>query len=680
MRRLAHRWTVLFAALAGLLITVPAAAAAAGKYGYMSNGFGITDDSDPAPVTFLGATPDTQTVAFSTADPLEFVDHDGKEDVYMDSGSLLLTPLSSPLGANDPEFDPASVKVLPGGGVLFTSRNQIGGSEDSATDLFLEPSFGAPLVDLSDPPSDPNDINVPSNVVVATDGSFAFTTQANLLPADTQSGVQDVYRSRDGTLTLVTSGAAQGTSTGISADGSRVFWESGVAQQPCAGDADGGAFDVYSSAAPFMVADSPTCVYAGSGESGAGAVSGVSPSGSTVALRTRESFIGADGVAGSYDLYAFTGAAAAKRLTALDGAEPAGQPTVLRACDDGDVLFTTARALTAADQDVAVDVYRSNGTTTTLMTPGASTGAADQVVATSADCADVMWATTAKESADDADAATDLYGADDGGPAKLISAVPAGLADGSVQVPAGPPQTLHATLAFTTTQQLSPADADGGADDVYEYDRASGATWFVSTFTKTDARAQDLAAASDDGNAVIVASTVALPSGTGPDDDGALDLYRYTLVDDDQTECGCFPPPVNPPSNPPAANPPSAKPVPAAAPARPKLSFTTKGLAVKRRGRTTSIVTRIKVACPAGSATSCTVTFATKAGRKAYASSKATIKSGKSATLSITLSSKALKQLKKAKRLKLAFTITARRSGGADVRKTFSATLRAPRR
>jgi hypothetical protein len=346
--------------LAVILATAVAAPAQATQHGWLAQDYSITEGSDPAPVTFLGASADTQAVAFSTTDKLWIGDSDDKADLYVRRGASvdLLTPGTNPLGAAQPEFDPASVRVLDNGAVLFRSTNRIASDTDSAPDLFLQTTPGSNPVEISDPGA-LGDSAAPSDPVVSADGSsIAFTTTADLLPEDTQSTVPDVYLWRGGALTLVTKGNLQGTVTGLGADGTRVWFESASDEGGAFPNNDAGAADLFSLAAPFTgTPTSPTYASATGGETGP-MFAGASPSAETVFLRTREVFNGAP-ADGQYRLFENAGGGpfALATLDPADANTPA-QPVFLRACDDGSVLLMTRKRLWYGDPNSAPDVYR----------------------------------------------------------------------------------------------------------------------------------------------------------------------------------------------------------------------------------------------------------------------------------------------------------------------------------
>lgn len=660
--------------LAVLTLAVPLALASRGTLDAASPVTG----SGASTATFLGASRDAQTVAFSTVDALDPADTDGKLDLYVRRGAaapVLLTPGVSPISPNDAQF--AQVRVLAGGDVAFLTPNRLAATDvDGAGDLYLAKANGT-VVHVSNNNGAAVGV-LPTNVVASEDGSaIAFSTTEDLVAADTSSGVADVYRYAGTTLSLVTLGADQGTASGISPNGSRVYWESG-AEQAAFGDNDAGGRDLFYAEAPgFMTTKSPTFAYTNPGAT-AGLYAGQSPDGTTIVVRTGERLDpGTDTTAASPDLYAFRGAAPAALATG-PGSGPTAFPIFQRACNDGAVVFTSEKPLLPGDADAdADDVYRRTATALTRLSSGAGTGASVAVpVAVSGDCSELAWLTGGQESGEDTDDATDLYVARSGGTPRLASQG----APTSVSVPNGtmtPSGTTLPTLLFTSPDRLTTADADT-ADDVYAWDAASGGLSLVSGTTGGAASGQPLAAQSEDAATFLVTTTEALAG----DADTAADVYRYAVGPDPAPA-----PPVTTSTTTPTTGTPTpggGVPIPgpagpAAAPKRPTITTSTRGITVGLSRGVATIKTKGRVTCPAGGA-SCRVLTAATAGGKRYASRTVQLGAGKSQAITLRLPSTALKKLRKAKGLKLRFTVTATKPGAAAVTKRFTATVKAPRK
>ncbi|MEH3052424.1 MAG: hypothetical protein PGN13_00255 [Patulibacter minatonensis] len=634
----------------------------------------------PSSVSFLSASPNAQTVLFSSPDALVPADTDGKTDLYVRRGAAdpqLLTAGSVSVGA---EFSGSgqAPRVLADGSVAFLTPNPLAANDnDLQTDLYLAPADGsAPILVSDNGNGTGNDsTDIVSNVVASSDGTtLAFTTNENLTAADTQSSVPDVYRWRRATgPQLVTAGSAQGTAAGISADGNRVSWESNAAQ-PGISDSDGSGIDLFSADAPFASVSSPTASNNGAG--GADLFAGASPDGSTVVVRTTESFDPADSTAGSLDLYAFRGSSAAKLLTGA-GSSNGSNPRLLRVCNDGAAVFLTEKNLGGDNDSGADDVYRATAATTTRLTAGNGTGAASdaQPLAVSDDCSAVAWVTTGKESAFDTDAEADVYYAKDGASVRLVTGAAPGAArplpDALVN-PVSLPR-LGAGVLFATTAAETADDTDA-VSDVYRFDVASSLSGLVSTGTVGAPLDQDLAWPAADASAAIVATKQGLPGGS-PD---ATDLYRYR----EQPPVVATPVPTPTPTaqepgagaNPGAGG---AQPIPTqlarpvADPPAGRLELGSKGVKLRVKKGKGTILTSGKATC--GATTSCTLTVSVVIGTKTLVSRSSTVPSRRTATISVALSSAQLRKLRKTKTVKV--LLNAELSAAASI--TTSASARA---
>lgn len=386
-------------------------------------------------------------VAFTTAEDLVPGDVDGRANVYVRRGGAppaLLTP-GSAAAPGVPEWAPGTVRVLATGAVAFlTAVALLPADGDAVDDLYVATADGGIVLGSDDGATGADPALPATGLLASEDGSsLVFTTKGALVPSDTFADVDGVYRFRPGppaTLVLVTRDNAQGVATGVSADGTRVFWESS-APQGSASNNDGGGVDLFVGQEPFGSPRSPTWPFGNRGS--ATIFAGASPGADTVVLRTTEPFGSEGEIVDSVDLFAFRPESALpQRLTTSVGGGPAEDtgtaPQVVRVCEDGTVVFTTAKRVVAADADDAVDLYARSATSTTLLSAGLGAQPVE-AVATSDDCTEAVWATSGRETADDADdAAADLFYGRGGGPVTLVTRVPAGGSDGAVTV-TGPP-------------------------------------------------------------------------------------------------------------------------------------------------------------------------------------------------------------------------------------------------
>lgn len=637
----------------------------------------VTGGTANVPARFVAASTDAATVAFSTAEPLVPTDADGKTDLYVRRGGgaiTLLTAGANPNGAGQPEFDASTPPVvLADGTVLFSSADRLVAADtDSQSDLYLARPDGT-LTNLSAVQTGAGGVSAaPSHVVVSGDGTtVAFNTAEQLLAEDTSANTVDVYKFKlGGSLELVTTGDFQGTAVGLSPDGARTYWESNLVQGAFANN-DGGLSDLFYRDGTSGSVSSPTYGYA-TGPSLSPTYAGQSPDGAAVYLRTDEKFDAGDVLNGSPDLYAFANSTV-KLLTG--GSSPSttsSNPQLLKACNNGVVVLSTEKSLVSSDTDGGkVDLYLLSGigtgsTGTVLLSRSATGDDADAVpVAVSATCTQAVWQTTAKVTADDTDGAADLYFSDYGTPT-LISP-----GDGA---PVGSPNltdavtTLGSTFAFNTTTAYDPADADGGASDVYLFDTAAKRRTLLTTAQPTLAADQTIDAISADGTSPLIETTGALAAA---DADTALDLYRYVPA-----------PPVAEPG--PGISLPGPTPTPSPIPtqlAKPiaVLQIGKGKLKVTLKKGVATITTPALVNCPAG-AKRCSVAVTIKQGKKTFQKATQQIASGKSGSVTVKLSASAYKKLRTAKKLKLSVAIVVTQTGAKPVSGTIAAsTVTAPK-
>ena len=231
---------------------------------------------------------------------------------------------------------------------------------------------------------------------------------------------------------------------------------------------------------------------------------------------------------------------------------PRGTPSCTPTCGNGDadagfarasadgtkVFFVSNESLTAADTDSAVDVYERNLTaaTTTLVSvggssclPGCGNGPAGATLRGLAPNASRAFFTTSEQlSGADADSAVDIYARNlEAGTTILVSQGDASCAPGCGNSGAAPVfQTSSndgSRVFFTSDEQLSAADQDT-ATDIYARDLPNGPTTLVSGGSSSILTAS-FAAASSDGSRAFFTTAEGL---VGGDTDGANDVYEWS--------------------------------------------------------------------------------------------------------------------------------------------------------
>ena len=365
------------------------------------------------PATFVGATPSGSRVFFASDEKLTEADGDEASDVYVRDLSAASPTLATPGGAAPVTFQGASAD---GTKVIFETTDKLAaGDGDSEADIYerdlnegttkLVSATGACPVPLK------AEECAPIYRDATADGSRVFfETRAQLVGEDHDTS-QDVYEwsSSSGNVTLIST-SAQGEKgegefnaiyAGSAAEGERVFFETSESLR--AEDSDE-ASDVY--------------------ERASGATALVTP--------------------GNGDLNA-----------TFDAVSP----------DGSTVLFSTREALGGGDSGEKLDVYKRNGGTTSLLTPGSSEFDATFLDASN-DASVVFYATAQKVTGGDLDAVPDIYQRSGGGSPVLVSVGPEG-GNGS-QTPHLSAVSDDGSVAFfTTKERLTVDDNFSGETDVY---------------------------------------------------------------------------------------------------------------------------------------------------------------------------------------------------------------------
>ncbi|MSO41494.1 MAG: hypothetical protein EXQ70_06320 [Solirubrobacterales bacterium] len=321
-------------------------------------------------------------------------------------------------------------------------------------------------------------------------------------------------------------GAAEATSQGASADGSRVFFHTVEPMVPADTDDKN---DIYErSAGTTKLVSAP-----GAGASGAAADASLfrtSADGTRVVFITVENLVAAD-TDGAQDLYERSGGATT--LVSAPGVGASG-PTAIaaiggRVSDDGSrVFFVTFQNLVGADTDGLTDIYeRSGGVTTLVSAPGVGATPPDTattfgVGGISADGSRVFFRTPEKLVAADTDGVVDVYERS-AGTTTLLSAPGAGATPPDAAAFFHGSSTDGSRVFFSTPENLVAADTDG-EDDVYE--RSAGTTTLISApgvgATPPDDDV-DFEGASADGTRVFFGTDENL---VAADIDGLNDLYE----------------------------------------------------------------------------------------------------------------------------------------------------------
>lgn len=399
-----------------------------------------------------GVLADGSQVFFMTNEALSEEDEDEVADVYVrdvDAGTTTLVSRGDP-SCQPQDCGNGSVPVLSfedasadGSLVVFRTEEGLasGDNDGDQPDLYQWDMDEGKTALVSGEGDCPEVNCVPTYGGSSPDGSHVIFETRDRIDAEDTDSSQDVYDWAGGTASRVSFGPAGGSGAkaatfpgavsgfpGISADGSRVFFET---DEQLVGADEDGANDVYERSGittALVSRRDPSCDPAGCGEG---------------------------------EL------AASFRWISPDENGSA-------------VVFGTAEPLSDADEDETQDVYARAGGTTTLLSTGPLGGNDEEnanFAGASADGAHVFFITEEPLVALDGDESSDIYDGFAGG-ASLVSTGPVG---GNGNFGSGLTGVSEdGTLAFfATDERLAVDDKDGEERDVYQ--RSASGTLLVST-------------------------------------------------------------------------------------------------------------------------------------------------------------------------------------------------------
>jgi hypothetical protein len=247
--------------------------------------------------------------------------------------------------------------------------------------------------------------------------------------------------------------------------------------------------------------------------------------GNAVFFATREALVVEDTDANARDVYQRDGNVTRLITTGPNGSalpfmEPASRPVVVSG-DGTRAFFVTEEKLLASDTDALVDIYRREGGTTTLITPGTSQWVDLERVST--DGIHVVFESPERLAPEDRDGATDVY-ENDAGTLRLVSQGPTGgTANSQANFLGATPDGTH--VYFATAESLVTQDGDTDADI---YERAGGTTTFISTSGNNNVvpgQGFDFEAVSEDGSRVIFISRGTY---TADDESADFDVFEHS--------------------------------------------------------------------------------------------------------------------------------------------------------
>lgn len=466
--------------------------------------FGPIGGNDAYHAIFVGASADGTRAFFVTEEKLVSGDQDLSQDIYVRDLAANTTELVSD---GDPGCAPCgdanfSVSFAPGGivpsgqRVFFRSAERLSSTDkDFSIDVYVRDLTAetTTLVSVGDSSCAGEDCGNGAFGAefrgASQDGTVAFfASEEKLADTDQDGGLLDVY-SRDltaGTTVQVSeegdcpaSADCSASYGGASPDGSRAFIE--TKEQLAVKDEDS-AQDVYEWTASGVALVSVGAI--GGNSTDSAVYKGVSVDGSRVFFETSEKLLAADEDSTANDLYERAGGETALVSTGPIGGAGDRAASLAWISPDGStdaVLFETAEQMTAADKDEFLDVYSRDGTATTLLSAGATTGNGPfdaSYAAASDDGSHLFVVTSEKLVSSDTDSAQDVYDIVAG----VITLVSTGPLAGGSSIDAGLPEGAAAEdgshAFFTTEERVTEADLDAELD---VYDHFSGGTLLAST-------------------------------------------------------------------------------------------------------------------------------------------------------------------------------------------------------
>lgn len=464
-----------------------------GAYVTREVSLGPTGGNDAYPAQFEGTNDLGDLVFFSSEERLVAGDTDRSIDVYardLDEGTTALTTQGSSECAptcGNKAFAATFADVDAGGEVVFfeTKEQLVGADTDSFTDLYARVLAGeaTTLVSAGTPGCLPGcgngDFEV-SRRGISADGSFAYFTTAESLASSDSDSAFDIY-ARDlesESTSLVSTGGCGGCGNGgavpifngSSADGNRVFFSSEEKLVEADGDK---ATDIYARDLPA----GPTILISTGGEDVTASFSAASADGSHVFFTSAEDLLEADGD-GVNDVYEWT-SGTLKLVTSAPCASFCGANFDAVSADSTQVLFSTAGALVAADEDTNDDIYRQDvdGGAPVLISrgdagcPSCWNGDFDaRFNEASADTSRVVFTTAEGSLGNDKDGEDDIYLRDvEAGTSSLITIAPSycPLKKGNCGATFVGSSEDGLRVFFRTVERFTLEDGDNEAD-VYE--------------------------------------------------------------------------------------------------------------------------------------------------------------------------------------------------------------------
>jgi large repetitive protein len=442
---------------------------------------------------FSGASADGSKVFFTTFEKLAASDTDAQLDIYERSAGTTTQVSTNTAGtANGAFFAGFDGASADGSKVFFTTPESLAASDTDAEFDIYERSGGT-TTQVST-----NSAGTASGAFhggffrgASADGSKVFFTTYESLAASDTDAQNDVYERSAGTTTQVstnTAGTANGATDagfgGASADGSKVFFETGESLAASDTEAQN---DVYERSAGTTTQVSTNTAGTANGATDA-VFSGASAGGSKVFFTTFEKLAASD-TDSRVDVYERSAGTTTQVSTNTAGTANGNIPASFSgaSADGSKVFFETSESLAASDTDAdcfypgCPDVYeRSAGTTTQVSTNTAGTANSfpDSIFGgASADGSKVFFETGESMAASDSDAEYfDIYERS-AGTTIQVSTNTAGTANGAIDAYFSGASADGSKVFFITHEKLAASDTDSDSDI---YERSGGMTTHIS--------------------------------------------------------------------------------------------------------------------------------------------------------------------------------------------------------
>lgn len=453
--------------------------------------------------TFTGAAVDGSRVWFQTVEPLVPADTDTAIDVYERTIDGTLRIITGGTGNVTPFFGGASSD---GARVWFTTTEQLLPADtDGGLDVY-ERATGGDLRLISGGTANTGAIFEGAS----DDGARVWFATDEQLDASDVDAATDIYeRTASGELRLVSGGTGLHFPSfrGASSDGSRVWFQTDEQLVPADTDTNS---DVYE-----RTATNELRLISSGTDTGLAFFVGGANDGSRVWFETDEQLDAADTDSLS-DIYERS-SSNTLRLISAGTSDPL--PIFRGSSSDGSrVWFQTTDQLVGADVDTATDVYERTSANALRLITGGTTDLSASFTGAATDGSRVWFETFEQLDPGDTDASVDVYERTSAGALRLITP---GTADANALFSGA--SSDGSRVWFATPESLDPADTDA-AFDVYERTSA-GALRLVSRGTGESNAIFDAAAA--DGSRVVFRTAEALDA---QDTDTSLDIYEARLV------------------------------------------------------------------------------------------------------------------------------------------------------